>query len=73
MPDSDPLSIRFRRFWTGFEPHEFFVPFLAQVSGRAVRVVAEPGADVDIDIESVFASAPARPWSRLRRASPRPG
>jgi hypothetical protein len=66
------LTIRFRHFWSGFEPHEFFVPFVARVSGRPVQVVTIPSVAVDVEIDSVFEPGPgvSSRWRRGRTEPP---
>lgn len=68
-----PLRVRFRHFWSEFVPHEFFVPLLARVSSRAVAVVTDPSADVDLELDSVLDTDPPAPRRRLPLRSRRRG
>ncbi len=60
------LTTRFVGFWPRFDPHEFFVPLLGHVSGRAVDVVGRRDVDVDVEVWSVF-DAGGAPAGRIAR------
>lgn len=62
-----PLRVGFREFWSGFRPEDFFVPLLAEVSGRYVEVTSASGADVCIT------SVNETRWRRWNRRLSRAG
>ena len=61
------MSVRFRSFWPGFDPQDFFAPLLEGAIGDVVTVV-DPGQRAEVIVTSVFASQ--EPADRRRRRSP---
>lgn len=55
MTTTMPLTIRFRAFWPGFDPHCFFIPFISDAVGREIRLQTRDDREVDLEVVSVFA------------------
>ena len=58
-----PTNVRFSSFWPGFDPHDFFIPFLERSIGTPIRLVSR---SLDADIE-VFSSAGRDSFMRRTR------
>ena len=62
------MQVRFRQFWPGFEPRQFFVPLLEDALGESISVTNSRIGNVDIEVWSVFQGAR---FDLLRRLRPR--
>lgn len=65
-----PLRVGFRNFWPGFDPHDFFLPLLGNVSGAEIELVASESAD--ICVSSVMLTRNERWAQRLKHPRRRP-
>lgn len=51
-----PIRVSFQDFWTGFSPHAFFIPLVAQATDR--EVIVTKSSESDIAFFSVFKRRP---------------
>lgn len=65
---SQNLTIRFSRFWDGFNPNDNFITQLLEQSGISVSVISNKRKICDIEFVSVFPNQNARIMSLLQRA-----